>query len=402
MVSVDEISCKKLLGQIKELTATSDQLILSTCNRTEIYYTAEEDHSAALIGLLFLHSGYHDGELFKEYFTIENDSDEAVRQLFTVAMGLDSKVIGDIQISNQVKNAYQWSADMQCAGPSLHRLMHTIFYTNKRVVQETDFRNGAASVSYVASELVEELAESVYQPKVLILGVGEIGADTCRNLVGQHLGEVKVVNRTASKAEKLAKECGFSHAPIDDMKGLVAWADIVVSSVRTDRPVIDRKLIDSLDLLTFKYLIDLSVPRSVASDVEVNPAVIVYNIDSLEKKADSALQTRLRSVPKVKSIIEESIAEFKDWANDMLVSPAIHRLKGVLEGIRQEEMSRYMKQLDSEQMKMMETVTKSMMQKIIKLPVLQLKAACRRGDAENLVDVLTDLFDLEKSVEVRK
>jgi glutamyl-tRNA reductase len=155
-------------------------------------------------------------------------------------------------------------------------------------------------------------------------------------------------------------------------------------------------------VLSYKFFIDLSVPRSVAAEVENIPGVLVYNIDTIQNKATAALQQRIDSIPKVKEIIAESIASFNDWTKEMVVSPTIHKLKNALETIRQEEMARYMKKLNPEELKRMDDVTKSIMQKIIKLPVLQLKAACKRGEAETLIDVLNDLFDLEKqSAEVQ-
>jgi glutamyl-tRNA reductase len=133
--------------------------------------------------------------------------------------------------------------------------------------------------------------------------------------------------------------------------------------------------------------------------VEENPAAIVYNVDSIKSKADSALEKRVKAIPQVEQIIAESIEEFNDWSKEMIVSPTINSLKNALEQIRQEELARYLKNASKEQGEMVELVTKSMMQKIIKLPVLQLKAACKRGEAETLIDVLNSLFNLEKDTE---
>ena len=128
---------------------------------------------------------------------------EAVRHLFEVCVGLHSQVVGDMQIPNQVKQSYQWSADMDMAGPFLHRLMHTIFFTNKRVAQETPFRDGAASVSYAAVELIDELVGEHQNPNVLVIGLGEIGTDVCKNLEARKLTNITLCNRTQTKADDL-------------------------------------------------------------------------------------------------------------------------------------------------------------------------------------------------------
>jgi glutamyl-tRNA reductase len=173
-ISFDENATKSLLHKVKEMTNVSEALLISTCNRTELYYCSEEDFSETLIKLICIEKNMNFVD-YAPYFHIINISEDAIRQLFRVSIGLESQVIGDLQIINQVKNAYQWTADMGLAGTFLHRLLHTIFFTNKKVVQETAFRDGAASVSYATVEMIEELAQQLAQPKVLVIGVGEIG-----------------------------------------------------------------------------------------------------------------------------------------------------------------------------------------------------------------------------------
>ena len=154
-------------------------------------------------------------------------------------------------------------------------------------------------------------------------------------------------------------------------------------------------MVQPLNGLTYKYFIDLAVPRSVEPEVEQLPGVMLYNIDTIRSRANAALARRMEAVPTVEAIIDESVAEFNDWSKEMVVSPTINKLKNALEQIRQEEMARFTKQLSQEEAAKMDKITSSMMQKIIKLPVLQLKAACKRGEAETLIDVLNDLFNLE-------
>ena len=390
----------QLLRQIKEVTAAQDVLILSTCNRTEIYYSHEETINEELIKLLGMVKGIDNLTQYERYFVYYNTGADAIRHLFRVAMGLESQVVGDLQISNQVKQAYQAAADENTASPFLHRLMHTIFFTNKRVSQETAFRDGAASVSYVAAELIYELAAEFVNPKVLVVGLGEIGADVCKNVGdgGQKetLRDVTLINRTASKAESLAQSLGFKTRPFEQLAYAVAEADVIISSAAASEPLITRAHVDSTTVHGHKYLIDVSVPRSIDPAVEEVAGVLVYNIDDIQNKANETLSKRLAAVPRVEEIIGEACAGFGQWAQEMEVSPTIQRLKNTLERIRQEEIARHLKNLDEAEVAQVEKITKGMMQKIIKLPVLQLKAACQRGEAETLIDVLNDLFDLEK------
>jgi len=396
LIALDESSCRLFLQTLKSFIQASDILVLSTCNRTEVYYNADIDYSTEIVKLLGITKGIDHISRYLDYFTILNQHHDAIQHLFNVSMGLESQVVGDMQIANQVKVAYQWSADNETAGPFLHRLMHTIFFTNKRVVQETSFRDGAASTSYAAIELIEELTAEITDPHILVVGLGEIGADVCRNLKDTGFKNVKIANRTQAKAQALAQECGLEVLPFEDIVQGLKEADVIISSVARQTPFFTKEIVQRLNVLSFKFFIDLSVPRSVEAEVEQVPGVLVYNIDTIQNKASAALQRRINSIPKVREIITESIEQFNDWSKEMMVSPTINRLKNALEAIRQEEMARYMKKLDAEEIKRLDSITKSMMQKIIKLPVLQLKAACKRGQAETLIDVLNDLFDLEK------
>lgn len=403
LMALNEALCKKLMLSLREFTDATEILVLSTCNRTEVYYASVSDCSEEIIKLIGIHKGIENISQYTSYFTVINDHNEAISHLFEVSIGLDSQVTGDMQITNQVKNAYQWSADLHMAGPFLHRLMHTVFFTNKKVVQETPFRDGAASVSYATVELAEELSSEIAEPKVLIIGLGEMGADVCRNMVNTPLKNITITNRTLSKAEELAKTCPVKVIPFEDVWQAIEEADVIICSISKEEPIITKEKVKALNILSFKYFIDISVPRSIEPKMEEIPGVLVYNIDHIQNRATAALETRIQAIPKVKQIIIDSISEFNDWSKEMIASPVINKLKNALEQIRQEEMARYMKHLSEDESKRMEMITKNIMQKIIKLPVLQLKAACKRGEAETLIDVLNELFDLEKhSAEEKK
>ncbi|MFD2785663.1 glutamyl-tRNA reductase [Hymenobacter rubripertinctus] len=397
LIALDEAACRRFLHTLHHELGLSDLLVLSTCNRTEVYYSAERDQSPAIIEALGELKGLAEVSEFFPYFDVFDEHHDAVQHLFEVAMGLEAQVVGDLQISNQVKQAYQWSADADAAGPFLHRLLHTVFFTNKRVQQETSFRDGAASTSYAALELVEELTADVANPRVLVVGLGEIGADVCRHFGdSKTFTDVTICNRTRAKAEALAEECGLGLVDFENLAEALKEADVVISSIAHAEPFFTRALVANLEVLSYKFFIDLSVPRSIAPDVEQVPGVLVYNIDAIQSKASAALERRLAAVPQVRAIIAESMVGLQDWTKEMLVSPTIQKLKNALEQIRLEEMDRYQKKLSPAETKRLDDITRSLMQKILKQPVLQLKAACKRGEADQLIDTLTDLFDLER------
>ncbi|RYF55974.1 MAG: glutamyl-tRNA reductase, partial [Cytophagaceae bacterium] len=281
LIALNEDEAKRLMLRLRDFFGLTDLLVISTCNRTEVYYAFEQDLNADIARLLLIEKGLTDTDNYLPYFQFFAAHDEAVRHLFEVCVGLHSQVVGDMQIPNQVKQSYQWSADLDMAGPFLHRLMHTIFFTNKRVAQETPFRDGAASVSYAAVELIDELIGEKQNPNVLVIGLGEIGADVCKNLEARKLTNITLCNRTQSKADVLASQYGFRVADFSNLTDEIRQADVIISSIMRDDPLITPELLQNVNVLTFKYFIDLSVPRSVDAAVEQIPGVLVYNIDHI-------------------------------------------------------------------------------------------------------------------------
>lgn len=396
LISLDEESIHRILLKLKEFFSLGDALILSTCNRTEVYYSHELDLSTEIIKLVGLEKGLSDVINYLDYFEVYNKDRQVISHLFRVAIGLEAQVVGDIQISNQVKRAYQTAADLDMAGPFLHRLMHTIFFTNKRIVQETSFRDGAASLSYATTELIDSLTSNIYQPRILLIGVGEIGEDVAKNMVHLPEAKVKITNRTQSKAEEIASPLGFEVVPFEDCTEAMKDADVIICSIMKNEPFITKELVRQFDIKSYKLLVDLSVPRSIETSVEDVPGVVLYNVDNIRSKASEALEKRLSAIPNVEDIIDQSIEEFYNWKKEMMVSPTINKLKQSLEQIRQEELARFLKKADQKEFDLIDKITKSMMQKILKVPVVQLRAACKRDEAEEMIEIISDIFDLEK------
>ena len=390
-VAFSENECRNFLDRMREILGVEEALILSTCNRTEIYYTSDLDLSNAILNLLKIEKGIDQG--IDSYFW-NREKLPALRHLFRVALGLEAKVLGDIQISNQVKKAYQCSADQHLSGPFFHRLMHTIFYANKRVVQETVFRDGAASVSYACVGLVQQFIQNFSDPKILVLGLGEIGRDVADNMEEMN-ASITLSNRNALTTHALAKQYGYEVLPFEELLKNIAKFDVIISSVQVPKPIIMKDHIPE-QLLSQKLFVDLAVPRSMDSELDTIDGIILYNVDQIEEQTSGIIERRRAAITEVELILDETIEELKNWSLEMEVSPTIKKLKKALEEIRKEEIARYVGKITEVEQDLIDKVTKSIVQKVIKLPVLQLKAACKRGEAETLVEVLNDLFNLEK------
>jgi len=397
LLALDEAACRRLLLVLSRELGLADVLVLSTCNRTEVYYSAARDQRAAILGALARLQNLPDAAQIAPYFTSITSARAAVQHLFEVAMGLDAQVLGDQQVGHQVKQAYQWAADADAAGPFLHRLLHTVFFTHKRVRQETGFCDGAASVAYAALQLVEDLTAHLASPRVLLVGAGAFGADVARYFgASSRFAHVTVCNRTRAKAEALAAGCGLFVLDFADLARGIQDADVVVCSVAAPTPVITPALLAPAAVLSHKYFVDLSVPRNVDAAVEAVPGVLLYPLDAIQSKASAAAARRLAAVPQVRAIIAESLAGLQDWSAELAVSPTIQKLKNALEQLRQDEMKRFGKRMSPAEADLLDEITRSLMQKVLKQPVLQLKAACKRGESGQLAELLSELFDLER------
>lgn len=390
-VAFSEMEAGQFLSKLRETFSVEEGLLVSTCNRTELYYTSQNVSEYEIIRLIASFKALSSDQLSK-YFQVY-DSISASEHLFKVSLGLESQVLGDIQISNQVKRAYQQSADLNLAGPHLHRLMHTIFYANKRVVQETRLQDGTASVASVAVELIKGFAGNIERPRIALIGLGEIGQNVLENLNSDE-ALITLVNRTKTKADKLADGKDIAVCDFKDLDQVIADNDVIISAVTTSEPIISAANFGSE--VVHKLMIDLSVPRSMDVDLEEVPGISLYNVDQLSERTLKAQKLRAEAIPEASKIVEEELAGFMSWKSEMGVSPTIQRLKSALEQIRKEELARH-KKLSDQEIELLEVVTKSMIQKVIKLPVLQLKAACKRGEADTLVGVLNDLFNLESA-----
>lgn len=392
-VSCNEQESREFLTLCQESLGIKELMMVSTCNRFEIYvYTNDLEQIKNIIGTYAAYKWMPSKKL--EGLFNHTTGEQAASHLFKVALGLESKVLGDLQIINQVKRAYQLSHELNLAGPFIHRLMHTVFYANKRAVQETAIRDGQASLASASSFLTKRFAEDFTLTKVLIVGLGEIGLDVVKNLAGSELS-ITLMNRTQSKAKALAEELQMSYAPIEQLAQRVAESDVVISAVSVEKPIINASMIGYTAFQ--KLMIDLAVPTSIDSAVKEDPSVQLYNVDQLGEVLKGTLQKRRQAIPRVMEIIEESISSLEDWSRSMQYSNSLSGLKNKLDEIRKKELSRYFKDLESEDAQRFEQLTQGIINQIVKLPAMQLKSACQRGNAEDLSKMLKQLFELDPS-----
>lgn len=301
--------------------------VLSTCNRTEIYGFA--DDAAALGELLCEHT---EGALddFTQLSYCKNGLD-AITHLFEVAAGLDSQILGDYEIVGQIKLAAKFSKLHNCLGAYLERMINEVLQASKKIRTTTGMSGGTVSVSFAAIQYAKQHFKYIGGKKVLLLGTGKIGSNTCKNLVDYLPGtSVTVMNRTVEKAAELAKKYSLTYDELANLQANIDAADIIFVATSAEEPIIIK---EHLKRGNSKLIIDLSVPCNVAPEVKGMENVLLLNVDELSKIKDETLQRRTAEIPKVKAIIREHINAFEEWHDMRKYVPVLKHVKGHLQRI---------------------------------------------------------------------
>src|SRR5260221_3646122 len=302
-------------------------IVLSTCNRTEIYGFAESPDQ--LISLLCTQTT-GDKETFTGLAYAKNGI-EAVDHLFNVGAGLDSQILGDYEIVGQLKNAVKFSKENGSIQAFSDRLVNAVLQSSKEIKNQTALSGGTVSVSFAAVQYIRENIKKIEDKKILLIGTGKIGRNTCRNLADYlDTDHITLINRTDEKAEALANELGLKFASFKDLSAKVAESDIILVATDANEPVIR---ITHVENLGEKLLIDLSVPYNVEEAAKHLDGLTLINVDDLSKMKDETLTKRHAEVPKAKAIIAGHIADFTEWYEMRKHVPVLKAVKTKLQEI---------------------------------------------------------------------
>ncbi|MFN0158818.1 MAG: glutamyl-tRNA reductase [Bacteroidota bacterium] len=397
-MSVDEMR-----GALTQLNKQffSESVIISTCNRTELYgMTTEVTVDDAALRRFLIDFKNAASTVRPEHFT-GSFSGGAVNHLFKVVSGVDSMVVGDIQILNQVKEAFQVSREMNSLGPIMSRLMQATLHVGKRVRTETSICEGAVSVSYAAVELANKIFEDLSRKSALMIGAGETGELTMKHLVGKGIGDLRIANRTRAKAEALVAQLGGSVVDYENITDALAVADIVITSVTSPSYIVQPAEVHKVMKQRSHnplFIIDIGVPRNVDPSAGRIDNVFLYDIDSLSAMVDANLDRRKQEIPKVNTIIREEMVDFFHWHNSLAVGPTIHDLRDALEGIRKDEVEKNINRFAPEDRELVEIITKRIVNKILHQPVTNLKHGAENGsrgtETQHRIRALRELFGI--------
>ncbi len=305
----------------------SELFVVSTCNRTEIYGFSE--NVSQLTELLCTQT---QGSLdtFQQIAYIKSGQ-LAIKHFFDVAAGLDSQILGDYEIVGQIKQAVKISKEHNFIGAYMERLVNVVLQSSKLIKTTTGLSGGTVSVAFAAIQYIKEKVADISNKKILLVGTGKIGRNTCKNLI-DYVGtkNITLVNRTESKAEALANELGLQYAAMKTLPQQIIALDIILVASNAAEPVI---LQSHLVGTTDKIIIDFSIPYNVEKSVHDMPGITLVNVDELSKIKDATLDKRKAEIPKAKSIINDHIAEFLDWHNMRRHVPVLKAVKHKLQAM---------------------------------------------------------------------
>ena len=305
----------------------NELFVLSTCNRTEIYGFAANVNQ--LMDVLCSQTN-GDKATFKKLAYVKNGLD-AIEHLFEVAAGLDSQILGDYEIVGQIKTAAKFAKEHGFIGAFTERLVNSVLQSSKLIKNHTELSGGTVSVSFAAVQYIRNRVKNVSKKNILLLGVGKIGRNTCKNLVDYlSTNNITLVNRTAEKAQELSSELGLQFASLSDLSNQIKKADIILVATNASEPTILKSHLESQG---DKLIIDLSIPYNVEEAAQQLPNVQLVNVDELSKLKDETLKKREAEVPKAKAIIAELMNEFTDWYQMRRHVPLLKAAKSKLKEI---------------------------------------------------------------------
>ncbi len=390
----------KALECLYEFDHIVEGVILSTCNRTEIYAVVDEEKNAKEELLHFLQYFSHT-KIHEDYLFFAED-EEAVRHLFTVASSLDSLIVGEGQILSQVKQAYVRAHSQGTTGTVLNIIFQKAIAVGKMVRTETGVAGKPISVSYTAVSLAQNCIPNLDEAKVLIIGAGEMSELTASHLVAKGVKEITVANRTLAKAKELAERFGGTAVPFSEFIKTAERADILITSTGSPHYLLNDKGARSL---MYKregrpiVMIDIAVPRDIDPEVGSIEGINLFNIDALESVIEHNKQYRMEEAEKAWPLIEKALGEIKEKLSYLSVRPMMVVLSERAEQMRRREVHRIMAKLpdiSDKERRLIESMSKKLVHKLLRDPMIRLYDVAGQEKENQYWELISELFNIGK------
>lgn len=391
---------EKPLRTLVDIEDITEGVIVSTCNRVEIYATTR-DIAGGIARIKRFMADYHNVHLETlEPCLYAHNGDDAIRHVFRVASSLDSMVVGEPQILGQIKTAYGYAAEFKSSGIILNRFLHKAFSVAKRVRTETKIASSAVSVAFAAVELARKIFEDLSDKTVLLVGAGEMCELAAKHFLNNGAQGVMVTNRTYERAVKLAEEFDGKAIHFEEFLEHLHKVDIVLSSTGAPHFIIRPKEVEEV-LRRRKYkpqlFIDIAVPRDIDPAVNDVDNAYLYTVDDLNGVVQSNLEQRKKEAQKAEGIVDQEIGQFAKWLGSLDVTPTIIALRAKFEETRKAELAKTIagwKDLPPDSEKRLDALTSAIINKLLHQPTSVLKRGGQGGRVDLYVDALRNLFDL--------
>ena len=396
------------MNQLKDKKSILENVIISTCNRTEIYAVVDQLHTGRYYIKDFLSEWFQiEKEEFSPYLFIY-EQEYAIEHLFNVACGLNSMVLGETQILGQVRTSFLEAQEQQTTGTVFNQLFKQAVTLAKRAHSETEIGANAVSVSYAAVELAKKIFGSLENKHVLILGAGKMGELAIQNLHANGASKVTVINRTFEKAMDLAGRYDGQAKTLQELQSALTEADILISSTGAKDFVVTKAMMAGVEKMRKGkplFMVDIAVPRDLDPAIAEMDNVFLYDIDDLEGIVEANLQERKKAAETIQLMIEKEIVEFNQWLNLLGVVPVISALREKALAIQAETMTsieRKLPNLSEREKKVLNKHTKSIINQLLKDPILQAKEMAGRKDADKSLELFMKIFNIEELVSERQ
>lgn len=403
-VHLTEDEIKTLIYEGKK-NLFKEGLILSTCNRTEIYCVPQKEEITHSDLQEFMQRNKPASELKSEHFQ-NLKSKEAIKHLFNIATGIDSMIIGDNQIFKQVKDSFHLASKNHLAGFMMKRVFDEAIRAGKRAITETGISEGAVTVSYAAVQLIEKIFSNINKKSALVIGAGETGKIAAKHLKDKNIGKLSITNRTTEKAELLADKLNVEVLPFADYINSLHNYDVIISATSSPEILLSKDVLEkTMKKRNYEsmVLMDIAVPRDIDPETKKIDYVFYHDIDSLNIIVDQNLSRRKAEIPKVEKIIDEEVSALYDWYNSLLAGPTIKNLRDKFETIRAEEVEKNINRFSSDDREKLEIVTKRIINKILHHPTSVLRktneTTSDSDESASKIGIIREMFGIDKNDE---
>ncbi|CAM4157968.1 glutamyl-tRNA reductase [Lacicoccus alkaliphilus] len=408
-VQFNEMELTAALHKLRSEKSILETVMLSTCNRTEVYIVSDQVHTGK----------YYAQNFLAQWFDVELDTikriidvkvgDEAVEHLFYVTAGLDSMVLGETQILGQIRDAFIRAQNEKTTGTIFNKLFKEAITVAKKGHNDTDISKNAISTSYAAVQLINKIIERKRETKAVVVGAGEMSEQSVINLTSNGIKDITIVNRSQENAKKLAAKYGCTYAAMEELETHLRNTDIVISSTASRNYVITEAAIEDIQKSRAGrplIMIDIAMPRDIEPSTAQYENVYMYNVDDLQGLIDSNLETRQQEAKKVEAMIRKSQDEFENWVNMLGVTPVIQALRTKALTIHEEtfeSVERKMPDMTERERTVISKHMKSIINQMLKDPIIYTKEIANDKQAAKKLQEIEMLFGIEDEVsEVRE